>query len=266
MTKVLIIGAAGRMGQALVRCVGRDPEIDLIAAVEEGNSPAIGKDAGVLAGIETTGVLVGSSLAENIDDVDVLIDFTLHRAVPAHVAAAAERGKAMVIGTTGFTTEEKAAVAAAAKQVPIVLAPNMSLGINMLLPIIQKASSVLGLDYDVEIVETHHKFKKDAPSGTALRLGEKVAEGRGQTFKNVMVPGRDGITGERPRGEIGIHALRMSDVIGEHVVSFAREGERIEFTHKATSRDAFAMGSMHAAKWLSGKESGLYDMQDVLGV
>lgn len=267
MTKVAIVGAAGRMGQALVRCSRLMPEIQLVAAVEQAACPLCGKDAGLIAGVGDIGVKITSDLGSAVKAADVLIDFSFHENVPATVKLAAGHGKAVVIGTTGLNPDERAGVDQAAKVIPLVSAPNMSLGVNLLFALVEKAGKALGLDYDVEITEAHHRYKKDAPSGTALRLGEKVAQGRNQNFRDVAVFGREGLGGERPKGEIGIHAIRAADIIGDHTVLFATEGERVEISHRATSRDAFAKGALHAAMWLAANRNpGLYDMQDVLGL
>lgn len=267
MISIAIVGAAGRMGQALVRCSKMMPGIQLVAAVDHPACPLCGKDSGLLAGIGETGIRITHDLAAAVKAADVLIDFSFHENVPLTVKLAAEHGKAVVVGTTGLNPEERAAVDAAARVIPIVWAPNMSLGVNLLFSLVEKAAKALGLDYDVEITEAHHRYKKDAPSGTALRLGEKVAQGRSQNFRDVAIFGREGLGGERPRGQIGIHALRAADIIGDHTVLFATEGERVEISHRATSRDAFAKGALHAGVWLAGGRSpGLYDMQDVLGL
>ena len=266
MTRIVIIGAAGRMGQVLIRCGLRSKDVQLVGAIEAAGCPAVGKDAGLNAGAQEAGVKIGSDLRRVAASADVLVDFTFHSAVPGNAVIAAELKKAMVLGTTGLTGDEKAAVEKAAKIVPIVWAPNMSVGVNLLFSMVEKAAAALGMAYDVEIVEMHHRLKKDAPSGTALRLGEKVAAGRGQDFKTAAVHGRDGLVGERPPGEIGIHAVRGGDAVGDHTVLFATEGERLEFTHRASSRDGLAMGALRAAVWLGGRKPGLYDMQDVLGL
>ena len=266
MTKVAIVGAAGRMGQALVRCSKLMPGIQLVAAVDQASCPLCGKDAGLLAGAGEIGLVITSDLASAVKAADVLIDFSFHENVPVTVRLAAGLKKAVVIGTTGLNPDERVAVDQAAKDIPLVSAPNMSLGVNLLFALVEKAGKALGLDYDVEITEAHHRYKKDAPSGTALRLGEKVAQGRNQNFRDVAVFGREGLGGERPQGEIGIHAIRAADIIGDHTVLFATDGERVEISHRATSRDAFAKGALHAAARLVGQKPGLYDMQDVLGL
>jgi 4-hydroxy-tetrahydrodipicolinate reductase len=266
MIKVAIIGAAGRMGQALTRCTKMMPQLQLVAAVEATSSPLCGKDIGLIAGIGENGILITSDIVAAVKAADVLIDFSFHENVPVTLKHAVEHKKAVVIGTTGLNPEERAAVDQAAKVIPLVSAPNMSLGVNLLFALVEQAGKALGLDYDVEITEAHHRYKKDAPSGTALRLGEKVAHGRKQNFRDVVIYGREGLGAERPRGQIGIHALRAADIIGDHTVLFATEGERVEISHRVTSRDALAKGALHAVSWLVSQKPGLYDMQDVLGL
>ena len=265
MTNIAIIGAAGRMGCALVRGSRCSEGLTVVAALEQSGHAAIGRDAGAVAGIGEIGIAITDNL-KAIEKADVAVDFSFHSAVPANMKTAARLGKAVVLGTTGLSDDEAAAVKAAAAKIPVLWAPNMSLGVNVLFAMVEKAAGVLGLDYDAEIVEVHHRHKKDAPSGTALRLGERIAAGRGQNFKDVACFGREGLAGARPQGEIGIHAVRSGDVVGEHTVSFATEGERLEFTHRASSRDAFAAGALKAARWLAGRAPGLYDMKDVLGL
>jgi 4-hydroxy-tetrahydrodipicolinate reductase len=264
MTKVTIVGAAGRMGQALVRCTRQTKELQLVAAVEQASCPLVGKDAGLIAGAGEVGIPISSDLAAGVKAADAVIDFSFHEAVPLTIAQAIAHRKAVVIGTTGLNPDERAAVDRGAAAVPIVWAPNMSLGVNLLFSLVEQTAKALGIEYDVEITEAHHRYKKDAPSGTALRLGEKVAEGRGQVFRDVAIFGREGLGGERPRGQIGIHAVRAADIIGDHTVLFATEGERVEISHRATTRDAFAKGALRAAQWAVGRQPGLYDMQDVL--
>lgn len=266
MINVCILGAAGRMGQALVRgCRGLDG-LALAAAVERADCPWVGKDAGLAAGIGETGVRIGAEPRAAVAAADVAIDFTFHTAAPGNAALCAELGKAIVIGTTGLDAAETEGVRKAAARVPVVWAPNYSLGINLLFILVRRAAQTLGPDYDIEIVETHHHFKKDAPSGTALGLAKAAAAGRGQDLEKTAVFGRHGMTGERPKGEIGIHAVRGGDVAGDHTVLFAADGERIELTHKASGRDALARGALLAARWVAGRKPALYDMQDVLGL
>jgi 4-hydroxy-tetrahydrodipicolinate reductase len=266
MTKIAIFGAAGRMGQALIRCAARRADVRLCAAVEQSGNPALGRDAGTVAGIDATGVLVSDDAAAAAAAADVVIDFTFHTVTPKHAALVASSGRGMVIGTTGLDAAETRAVHEAARKIPIVWAPNMSLGVNLLFALVEQTSRTLGMDYDIEIIETHHRRKKDAPSGTALRLGEKAAQGRGQSLESAVTHGRCGITGDRPRGQIGMHAMRAGDAIGDHTVLFATDGERLELSHRATNRDAFAAGALRAAVWVAGRTPGLYDMKDVLGL
>jgi 4-hydroxy-tetrahydrodipicolinate reductase len=265
MTRLAIIGAAGRMGGMLIRCADQFDELGVMVAIEQAGHAALGRDAGVLAGRGELGVAIGDDLA-SLADVDTCIDFTFHEAVPEHVTRAAELGKRFVLGTTGLTDSEADTVKAAADSIPIVWAPNMSVGMNLLFVMVEEAARRLGPDYDAEIVEVHHRHKKDSPSGTALRLAKAVAAGRDQKLDEVACFGREGQVGERPRGEIGIHAIRSGDVVGDHTVSLGTDGERVEFTHRASSRDAFAMGALRAALWLADREPGLYDMRDVLGL
>lgn len=262
-TTLCIIGAGGRMGRMLTAAGAGTDGLAIAAATEVENSPLIGKDAGDLAGIGPIGVAV--TAPQDASKCDVAIDFTFHAAVPGNLAIALRNGaKGYVLGTTGLTDEEKAAVTEAAKRIPIVWAPNFSLGVNLLLAMAEKAASLLDDSYDVEIVEMHHRHKKDAPSGTAIGLAEAVAKGRGIALD--AIHGRSGLIGERPQGEIAIHALRGGDVVGDHTVVFAADGERVELVHKASSRSAFANGAMKAALWLHGREPGIYTMRDVLGL
>jgi 4-hydroxy-tetrahydrodipicolinate reductase len=266
MTTIAIVGAAGRMGQALVRCAPRVKELQIVAAVDRADHPQTGQDVGLLAGAGEKGLRLSGDLRAAAVAAEVLIDFSAHQAVPATAELAAALGKAVVIGTTGLTDAEGAAVRAPAARIPIVWSPNMSLGVNVLFALVRKAAAALGLDYDVEIVEAHHHYKKDAPSGTALGLATEAAAGRGQTLRDVASYGRQGLVGERRRGEIGLHAVRAGDIVGDHTVYFATEGERLELTHRASSRDCFAMGALQAAAWVKGRGAGLYTMKDVLGL
>ena len=264
---VTILGAAGRMGCALVRGVAaRSNAIRLAVALERPDSPALGHDAGVVAGIEPVGVVLTADPEEAFAASRVAIDFTFHTAVPASIRRAAAKGCAYVLGTTALDEAELAVVREAAERIPVVHAANMSLGVNVLLDLVRRAAGILGLDYDAEIVEMHHRHKKDAPSGTALALGAALAEGRGQHLDEALVNGRAGVVGERPRGEIAIHALRGGDVVGDHTVIFAADGERVEIAHRASSRECFVGGALMAAQWLVGRAPGLYSMRDVLGL
>jgi 4-hydroxy-tetrahydrodipicolinate reductase len=227
------------------------------AAVERADHPCVGTPVPGFPGLRYT--------ADWPEGADAVIDFTFHTCVTANFANAAASRQAVVLGTTGLTDAEKQCVADAAEDIPIVWAPNMSLGVNLLLELVRRSAAVLGADYDAEIVEMHHRLKKDAPSGTALGLAEALAAGRGVSLSDVACYGREGITGERPRGEIGIHALRGGSVVGDHTVMFVADEERVEITHKATSREAFATGALRAALWLQGRAPGIYTMRHVLG-
>lgn len=264
MVHVAILGAGGRMGRNLVRCAQQFDAMTITAAIEQPDHPALGQDIGLLAGIGASGLTV--TTPDAAAPADVVIDFTFHAAVPGNLARAVQAGQAYVLGTTGLTEDEKLAVTAASRQVPIVWSPNMSLGINLLLDLVRRAAAVLDAAYDVEIIELHHRHKRDAPSGTALGLAEAVAEGRHVQLKDVVCCGREGIGPERPRNEIGLHAVRGGDIVGDHTVIFAANGERIEFVHRAASRDAFARGALRAARWVQGRAPGIYPMRDVLGL
>jgi len=264
--KVAIAGACGRMGQALIKCASKTEGVTVAGAVEFKGHEAIGRDAGEVAGIDPIGVKVVDDVAQVINDCDVLIDFTLHDAVPGNMIAAEKAGKAAVLGTTGLSKEETAAVMKCTEKIPIVWAPNMSLGVNMLFAAVKKAGEVFGSSYSVEIDETHHIHKKDAPSGTALGLGKKVAEGLGIDFESNWLHDEGGEQGLKDSSKIVIRSHREGEVVGDHTVSFESHGERIEFTHNAWSREAFAAGALRAACWLNGRHAGLYDMQDVLGL
>lgn len=264
-TRLAIVGAAGRMGGALVRCAQRMDNVEVTAALDLAGHPQLGADAGVLAGIGDIGVLVTDDHAA-LEKADVLIDFSLHEAVPATLAAAVERRLPVVLGTTGLNASETAQVREAAQTLAVLHAPNMSVGMNLLFAMVRQAAASLDTGYDAEVVETHHRHKKDAPSGTALLLAEQVAAGRKAQLEEAAVYGRHGVTGERPAGQIGIHAVRAGDTVGDHTVLFATDGERLEFSHRATSRDAFAMGALRAAVWIRDRKPGLYDMQNMLGL
>lgn len=266
MMRVAITGAAGRMGKVLTEAVQDTEGLSLGAAIVHPDSSLVGADAGELAGVGRMGVTVAGSLEDVADDFDVLIDFTFPDLTLENLAFCQRHGKRMVIGTTGLTDAERQQLAQAAESVPVVFAPNMSVGVNVALNLLRTAASVLGDDYDVEIIETHHRHKKDAPSGTALRMGEVVADALGRDLKECAVYGREGFTGERSRTEIGFETIRGGDVVGDHTVLFAGIGERIEISHKASSRMTFAKGAVRAALWLAEKPAGLYDMQDVLAL
>jgi 4-hydroxy-tetrahydrodipicolinate reductase len=262
---IAIAGSSGRMGRALLESVAQAPDMQLSAALDQNGSPYLGRDAGELIGT-ICGVRVMDDVALALSGCDVLIDFTRPEGTLLHLAACRAEGVKMVIGTTGFSKNQKEELRAASQYIPIVLAPNMSIGVNVTLKLVELAAGVLGDGYDIEIIEAHHRHKVDAPSGTALRMGEVAAEARGKNLSEVAVYGREGITGERVPGAIGFATVRGGDIIGDHTVLFAGVGERIEISHKAGSRATFAEGALRAARFLAGKESGLFDMQDVLAL
>jgi len=264
-TRVAILGAAGRMGRALIQSIPAEPGLRFAAAVDRAGAPELGRDAAVLAGLPESGVLLGADLAVALPGVDVVIDFTRPDGTMAALEACLKQGKALVIGTTGLDAEQKAAIAAAARSIPVCFSANYSVGVNLCLQLLRTAALTLGEAYDVEIVEAHHKHKVDAPSGTALRMGEAVAEALGRKLEDVAVYGREGHTGARDGRTIGFATVRGGDVVGDHTVMFLGEGERVEISHKASSRSNFARGALRAAAWLNGRPAGLYDMRDVLG-
>lgn len=266
MIKVIIAGAAGRMGQRVADMVGRHPQLQYAAGFEAPGHPSIGKDAGLLAVGAENGVIIGEGIGSAIDHGDVIIDFTFHRATMDFAREAAKHRRAMVIGTTGLTPDNLAELRELAKNFPCVQAPNMSVCVNVLFKLVKKAAQIFGDDYDIEIIEAHHNKKKDAPSGTALKLAEMAAEGVGRNLAEVGVFERNGIIGERGPKEIGIQSIRAADIVGEHSVIFAGPGERIELVHRAHSRDHFARGAATAAAWIVGKEPGVYSMADVLNL
>lgn len=266
---VAIQGAGGRMGGAILRCLqaGAVPEMELCGAADRADHPGIGQDSGQWAGATANGVLLSASLADAASNADVIIDFSFHTVTASSADSIAAWKKAWVIGTTGLTEDERSVIARAARKIPVVLAPNMSLGVNVLLALVEQAARALkGKGYDIEIIERHHNLKKDAPSGTAIALGEAAAAGYDVRLKDVARHGREGITGPRTAPEIGFHAVRAGDFVGDHTVLFATQGESIEFSHRATSRDTFALGALRAAAWVVGQEAGLYSMRDVLGL
>ena len=266
MQRVAIHGAAGRMGHALIQACQSAGHLQLTAALERTGSPALGSDAGTMAGLPPLGVTVTDNLTTALDTFDVLVDFTRPEPSLAALELCRQHGKRLVIGTTGFTAEQRATIEQASRYIPIMLAPNMSVGVNLCLKLLEVAAKVIGADTDIEIVEAHHRHKVDAPSGTALRMGEVVASALGRDLKDCAVWSREGHTGERDPNSIGFSVIRAGDIVGEHTVMFADEGERVEIRHHASSRLTFAKGAMRAAAWLSSQPAGLYDMQDVLGL
>ncbi|HTO47605.1 MAG TPA: 4-hydroxy-tetrahydrodipicolinate reductase [Burkholderiales bacterium] len=263
--RVAIAGAAGRMGRTLIEAVLRSGDLALGAALEAPGHPQLGKDAGESLGMPC-GVTLTADVAAAAAAADCLVDFTAPQATLAHVAACVAARRSAVIGTTGFAADDKARIAAAARAIPIAMAPNFAIGVNVTFKLAEVAARILGDAYDVEIVEAHHRHKVDAPSGTALRLGEAVAGALGRELKAVAVYGREGITGERGAKEIAFHAIRGGDIVGEHTVIFAGEGERVEVTVRSGNRMTYAQGALRAARWLAGRPAGLYDMFDVLGL
>lgn len=262
--RIAIAGAGGRMGRQLIQAVHEATGVELGAAFERKGSSLVGTDAGELAGIGHLGVAVSSDLQAEKDKFDLLIDFTRPEGTLEHLAFCAANGKKMVIGTTGFDEMGKASIQSAAEKVAIVFASNFSVGVNLVFKLLEKAAQVMGQDCDIEIIEAHHRHKVDAPSGTALSMGEHIAKTLGRDLKTHGVFCREGITGERKRDEIGFSTIRAADVVGEHTVWFADIGERVEISHKASSRMTFAKGAVRAAKWLENKKQGLFDMTDVL--
>lgn len=265
MFKLAIAGASGRMGRMLVEAVLATPDAQLAAALDLPGSPALGQDAGAFAGRDT-GVIVTADTRAGLAAADVLIDFTRPEGTLAHLALCAELGVRAVIGTTGFTPAQKAEIASFAQRVGVVFAPNMSVGVNVMLRLLEQAARALGEGYDVEVIEAHHKHKVDAPSGTALAMGEAVARARGVDLATHGVFTRHGHTGERVGGSIGFATVRGGDIIGEHTVLFAGTGERIEISHKSSSRANYAEGSLRAARFVASRGPGLYGMGDVLGL
>jgi 4-hydroxy-tetrahydrodipicolinate reductase len=262
---IAIAGSSGRMGRALLEAVAQAPDMRLASALERKGSPFVGKDAGELFGAPC-GVSIGEDTATALADCHALIDFTRPEATLDHLQVCRELGINMVIGTTGFSAEQKELIADAGRDIGVVFAPNMSVGVNLSLKLLDMAARVLNEGYDIEIVEAHHRHKVDAPSGTALRMGEVVANALGRNLAECAVYGREGVTGERSPSTIGFATVRGGDIVGDHTVLFAGTGERIEITHKASSRATFALGALRAARFLAQRGKGLFDMQDVLGL
>lgn len=264
MTNIAITGAAGRMGKTLIAAVEETEGVRLAAAIESPGNPAIGVDAGEAAGVGKLGVPIVDSLESVCGKFDVLIDFTIAEATVSNLSVCAAHGKKMVVGTTGLDEAQKSELHDTGKKIAIVFAPNFSVGVNATFKLLEVAAGIFGDDVDIEVIEAHHRHKVDAPSGTALRMGEVVAHALGRDLDKVAQHGREGHTGERERSTIGFHAIRGGDIVGDHTVVFAAAGERVEITHRAHSRVNFASGAVRAAAWLANKETGVYDMQDVL--
>lgn len=263
--KIAIAGSSGRMGRTLIEAVLKDPGLQLAAALDQAGSPFVGKDAGELVGAPGS-VRIRDDFEAALAGVDCLIDFTRPQGTLAHMAACRRHQVAMVIGTTGMQAQHKAQIAEAAQDVPVVFAPNMAVGVNLVFKLLDTAARILSQGYDIEVIEAHHRHKVDAPSGTALRMGEVVAAALGRDLAQCAVYGREGVTGERDPSTIGFATVRGGDIVGDHTVLFAGTGERVEITHKAASRMPYALGSLRAARFLAGQRNGLFDMQDVLGL
>jgi 4-hydroxy-tetrahydrodipicolinate reductase len=266
MVKVVVTGAGGRMGGRIISLISAMDDIKVVCAVEVSGHPIIGRDVGQVLGLSKTGALVCDKLADCIDLADVVIDFTNHEASLNYLKIAGEKNRAIVIGSTGFTADEMKKVKDMANHTRCVLSPNMSVGVNVMLKVLEYCAGILGDDYDVEIVEAHHHLKKDAPSGTAMKMAQVIADKLERDLDKVGVYTRKGLIGERTKKEIGIQTVRAGDIVGEHTVIFGGIGERLEFIHRAHSRDNFAKGAIRAAQWIVNQKNGLYDMQDVLGL
>ena len=263
--RVAVAGAGGRMGRMLVEAILASPDMALTGALDVAGSPAVGRDAAAFAG-QVSGVTVTGEPDEGLRGAQVLIDFTRPEGTMAHLEACARMGVRAVVGTTGFDPDQKARIGALAQRVAVVLAPNMSVGVNVVFKLVEQAARALSQGYDIEIIEAHHRHKVDAPSGTALRLGEGVARALGRDLSRCAVTARQGVTGERDPSTIGFSSVRGGDIVGEHTVLFAGTGERIEITHRSTSRQGYAQGSLQAARFVATRASGLYGMEDVLGL
>lgn len=263
--KLAVAGASGRMGRALIDAVLRDPELELAVALEVKGNPHVGKDAGELAG-SPCGVKIADDVSEALAGCDVLVDFTRPEGTMAHIAACRKQNVRLVVGTTGFSDAQKKEITEAAREVAVAFSPNFSVGVNVAFRLLEIAAKALGKGYDVEIIEAHHRHKVDAPSGTALRMGEVVAGALGRDLRQCAVFGREGVTGERRDETIGFATVRGGDLVGEHTAMFIGGGERVEIAHRASSRANFAIGALRAARFLVSKPSGLYDMADVLGL
>ncbi len=265
MTRIAIPGAAGRMGRTLIDACQQAGGLELGVATERRGHELLGRDAGIIAGVGQLGVAIGDDLEAAADRFDVLVDFTVPVATLTHLEVCRRYGKCMVIGTTGFSPQQKHQIDDAARDIGVVMAPNMSVGVNLCLQLLDIAARALGDDVDIEVIEAHHRHKVDAPSGTALRMGEVLAAALGRDLQQCAVYGRQGRTSVRDRSTIGFETIRAGDIVGEHTVMFAAEGERVEITHRASSRMTFASGAMRAAGWVVAQPPGLYDMHAVLG-
>jgi 4-hydroxy-tetrahydrodipicolinate reductase len=266
MIKVIVAGAAGRMGSRLIALIKESSALALAGASEGKGHPALGLDAGETAGVGKMGVLITDDLPGLLDRAEVVIDFSAPEATLGHLRAVAERRRAMVIGTTGFNAAQSDELKSLTRQVPCVFSPNMSVGVNLIYKVISEMAKTLGDEYDIEVIEAHHRLKKDAPSGTALKIAEVLARAVNRDLNQVGVYARKGLVGERKKQEIGIQTIRAGDIVGDHTILFGGMGERIEVTHRASSRDTFARGALRAASWVVRQPPGLYDMMDVLSL
>jgi len=265
MLKIAVFGANGRMGRAVTRVVSASADAEIVGACTESGHETVGQDVGELAGMGSLGIVVTADPAEALANADVAIDFTLPAAVPGNLAACRQSGCALVMGTTGLAAEHVAMISESSDEISILYGRNLSIGVNVFTELARQAARYLGDEWDVEITEAHHRYKLDAPSGTALQLGEAVADERGANLDDVAVIGRNGHTGERPRGAIGISSIRGGNIVGDHTVAFVSDTETVELTHHAVDRELFASGALRAAQWLQGRPTGLYSMRDVLG-
>ena len=266
MIKIVICGGCGKMGSKVAQLIYQNKDMGLIGIIESPSHPEIGKDWGMSVGLGNTGIIVKDNLEEIIQNTDQVVEFTNPKVSLQHLEIVSRYKKTMITGTTGFSSEEIEKINKLAQYIPFLLSPNMSLGVNLLFKLAAEIAAALNDDYDIEIVEAHHRFKKDAPSGTAKKLAQEIAKAKGVNLDEVAIYGREGIIGERKRGEIGIHSIRSGDITGEHTVMFTALGERLELTHKAHSRDTFAYGTIQAIKFMKGKPAGFYEMKDVLKI
>ena len=266
MIKVIVCGGCGKMGSKVAQLIYKNKDMELVGIIESPSHPGIGKDWGATVGLGKTGIIIKEKLEEIIQNTDQVVEFTNPKVSLQHLEIVSKYKKAMIIGTTGFSSEEIEKIKNLASDISFLLSPNMSLGVNLLFKLAVKVAMALGDDYDIEIMEAHHRFKKDAPSGTAKKLAQEIARAKNINLGEVVIYGREGMIGERKRGEIGIHSIRGGDITGEHTVMFTTLGERLELTHKAHSRDTFAYGTIQAIKFMEGKPAGFYEMKDVLNI
>ncbi len=266
MIKVIVCGGCGKMGSKVSQLINQNEDMKLVGVIESPSHPDIGKDWGTTIGLGKTDIIISDNLEETIQKADQVVEFTNPQVSIHHLEIVSKYKKAMIVGTTGFSPEEIGKIKNLARNIPFLLSPNMSLGVNLLFKLAVEVATALGDDYDIEIMEAHHRFKKDAPSGTAKKLAQEIARAKNINLNEVVIYGREGMIGERKRGEIGIHSIRSGDITGEHTVMFTALGERLELTHKAHSRDTFAYGTIQAIKFMKGKPAGFYEMKDVLKI